>query len=163
MLEALVRNTHHDVSEHVDQSSVGIPCEAGIVSRGRESDHGDVVQTEVEDGVHHPGHRDRGAGTDRHEKRVLGAAEFLALFLLEKRDVALDFIHQPGRKTARPREVRAGHGGDGESGGHGKADRSHVREIGALASEEHLLLGGAIGLAGSEVVTALLRSRLASG
>ena len=37
-----------------------------------------VVQTEVQDGVHHAGHGSASAGTNGHQQRVLWIAELLA-------------------------------------------------------------------------------------
>ena len=46
-----------------------VPCRAGeTVGRG-------VVEAQVQDRVHHPGHRDRRPGPDAHEQRVVVAAE----------------------------------------------------------------------------------------
>ena len=56
--ELVVRNLEDDVSEHVDESSVGIECESAVVAFLSESFERAVVEPEVEDGIHHAGHGD---------------------------------------------------------------------------------------------------------
>ena len=75
--------------------------------RGQALDR-DLVEPEVEDGVHHPGHRDRGARADGDEERVARVAEALARALLERGDV----LGRPRRRgrpgRSRPRPCRRG-------------------------------------------------------
>ena len=62
-------DAEHGAAEHLDQPPVGVEREpfAAVLPQ---TDHRLVVQAHVEDGLHHPGHRDRGAGADRDEQRV---------------------------------------------------------------------------------------------
>ena len=61
-----------------------------------------AVQPEVQDRVHHPGHRDRGAGAHRHEQRIAGIPEPLAGLGLEPRHVLVDLRPRPRRGASRP-------------------------------------------------------------
>ena len=79
-----------DLAVHLDQAAVRVEREPWVAGRGREPLDRDVVQAEVEDRVHHPGHRDRGAGADGDEQRVGRVPEALPGLLLEPRDVVVD-------------------------------------------------------------------------
>ena len=93
--EEMPIDTVDDLAVHLDQPAIGVAREARVPGGGGEPVHRDVVQAEVEDRVHHPGHRDRRARADRHEERVAGIAEPLPGALLE-----------PPRR-ARPSPARA--------------------------------------------------------
>ncbi|GIV00593.1 MAG: hypothetical protein KatS3mg014_2208 [Actinomycetota bacterium] len=139
LLERLARHAHHDLPEHLDEAAVRVAREPEIPARlPRQTLHRGVVQTEVEDGVHHARHRELGAGTHRDEERVLGVAEAAPHPLLEAREVLLHLLHQSLGELA-PAQVRdARLGGDREPRGHRKAHVRHLGEIGALPAEEVL-------------------------
>ena len=65
---------------HLDQAAVRVVGEARVAGALGEPADGVVVQAEVEDRVHHPGHRDRGAGADGDEQRVSGSPNRLPVF-----------------------------------------------------------------------------------
>jgi hypothetical protein len=50
-----------DLAEHLQQPPVGVEREPAVAGARRETLDRLVVQAEVEDRVHHPGHRDGGA------------------------------------------------------------------------------------------------------
>ena len=81
-----------DLAVHLDQPPVRVVGEARVAGRRGEPLDRLVVQAEVEDRVHHPRHRDRGARADRDEQRVGRVAEALAGALLEPRDVLVDLV-----------------------------------------------------------------------
>ena len=83
LLEVLLRDLGHDVAEHLDEAPVRVVGEARVAGAGGQALHADVVQAEVEDGVHHPGHRELGAAAHRDQQGVLRVAEALADGLLE--------------------------------------------------------------------------------
>ena len=60
MLEVCTVDTEHDASVHRDESTVGVVGETLVVGHGRQTLHTLIVQTEVEDRVHHAGHRELG-------------------------------------------------------------------------------------------------------
>ena len=70
LLEAVAVDAVDDLAEHLDQAAVRVEGEARVPGRGGEPLGRGVVQAEVEDRVHHPGHRDRGARADGDEQRV---------------------------------------------------------------------------------------------
>src|SRR5439155_7520670 len=97
----------HDPTEHRDEPTVGVPCEPGIRD-SRERFHGGVVQTQVEDRVHHPGHRELGAGPNGDEQWVRGIAKATADLRLDGREPVLHLLPEAGWKTAAPRVCIAG-------------------------------------------------------
>ena len=71
LLEAVPVDAVHDLAVHLDQPAVGVEREARVRrSRRRALRPCHVVQAEVEDRVHHPGHRDRRARANRDEQRL---------------------------------------------------------------------------------------------
>ena len=78
VVEALALHVHDDPPEHLDEAAVGIPAEALVAGQRDQAVERLLVEPQVEDGVHHPGHRELGARADRHEERVRGVAEALA-------------------------------------------------------------------------------------
>ncbi len=95
-LEGLLRNLHHDVGEHLDEAAVGIVDEAlelRVGIPGDQASRDGVVDAEVQDGVHHAGHRRARAGADGDEQRVGGVAKLLLVDLLDLGESFLDLRH----------------------------------------------------------------------
>ena len=82
LLEHVAGDVEHDLAEHLHEPAVRVVREALVARLLGEALHRVVVEPEVEDGVHHPGHRERRARTHRHEQRIDGVAEALAHLLL---------------------------------------------------------------------------------
>ncbi len=135
-LETMAVDAVDDLAEHLDQAPVRVACEARVARRPDEPSHGVVAQAEVEDRVHHPRHRDRGAGAHGQEERVLGVAEALSGLLLEAGDVLVDLVVEPWNLVAAVHERAAGVGGDGEAGGDGNPELGHLSQPDSLAAEE---------------------------
>ena len=112
----------------------------------REALHRVVVEAEVEDGVHHPGHRERRTRTHRHEQRVVGVAEPLAHLRprAPRARRATSSIRPSGSASPRGHVGVARVGGDREAGRHGQAEVRHLGEVRALAAEQELLLLAAL-------------------
>ena len=98
LFEMLVIDAHHHVAEHVDQAAVGVVGEPLVARRLGQALDRLVVQAQVQDRVHHAGHRRRGAGAHRNQQRVLVVAELLAELLFEHGDVLVDLVHQRFRE-----------------------------------------------------------------
>ena len=65
VLERLVLDAHRGRAEHVDQAAIAVVGEPGVAGLlGQALDRG-VGQAEVQDRVHHAGHRQRGARSGR--------------------------------------------------------------------------------------------------
>ncbi len=157
-LEQLAVDVEHGLAEHLDQPPVGVPGEtlvAGLL--GQAGDAG-VVQPEVQDGVHHPGHRVLPAGAHADQQRVVGVAEGLAHRLLERGEVGGHLVGQLGWRLPGPQVGRAGLGGDHEAGWHREPQDGHLGEVGALAAQQVLHVLAALG----EVVHVLRHGDLRS-
>ena len=125
-----------DLAVHLDETPIRVVREAWVAGDGGEALDGDVVQAEVENRVHHPGHRHGGAGAHRDEERIGRVAEALAGSLLECSDVLVDLRPElDGHLSGRHRRP-AGVGGDGEPSRDGDAERRHLREADPLPPEE---------------------------
>ena len=95
------------------------------------------MRPEVEDRVHHPGHRELGAGADAHEERVRGVAEALAGLRLDLADRLEDVVPEAvGQLLAGGEVVVAGLGRDREAGRDRQARVGHLGEARALAAEQ---------------------------
>ena len=139
VLVALTGDAAADVAEHLDEAPVGVPGEALVVGPTREPLDRLVVQPEVEDGVHHPGHRLARAAADRDEQRVVGVAQLLVGLFLEAFQRLGHLILHPLREGAVGLHV--GHarlGGDREAGGHalGTEHARHLSDVRALAAQQ---------------------------
>ena len=147
LLEVLLADFHDDVGIHLNETTVAVVCETAVVGLDRESLHHFVVETEVEDGVHHAGHGSAGAGTHGNEQRIVQRAELLADELFELGNVLHDLgLDRVVDDFAVIVVLRAGFGGDGETLGHGHAELGHLRKVRAFAAEHCASV--AIGLAG---------------
>ena len=133
--------SEHDAGEHRDESGVGVVGESLVAAQAREGRSGVVVETEVENGVHHAGHGELGAGPHRDQERIASVAEATAHALFEACDRRGDL----GIEAAGPSLVHEGatrRRGDGEAGRHGETQTGHLREIGTLAPEEGAKMHG---------------------
>ena len=138
VLEFLPVDPEHDPAVHGDEPAVRVVGEPLVLRRGRKSLHTPVIETEVQDGVHHSRHRELRTGTDRNEKWVPGIAQRSAHLLLEHCDVTLDlFVEALRPTTVHVRPARIGR--DGEPMGHGKTENTHhLGEVRTLATEKVL-------------------------
>ncbi len=75
LFKLLFGEFHDDVGEHLDKAAIAVICKALVSGHLRNALDNNVVDSEVEDGVHHSGHRGSRAGTDRNKKRVGGVAK----------------------------------------------------------------------------------------
>jgi hypothetical protein len=140
VLEQLAVDVEDGLAEHLDQPAVGVPGEALAAGLGGQPAHRLVVEADVEDGLHHPGHRGGGPGAHRHQQRVRRVAERLAHRLLQRRQVLGHLVGQLRRGAAVLEVEAAGVGGDGEPGGHRQPQVGHLGQVGALAAQQVLLV-----------------------
>ena len=128
---------HDNVGEHLDETAVRVICKAGIAGLLGEALDRDIVETQIQDRVHHTGHGCAGAGTDGDQKGILSVAELLALHAFKpcKRfeDLLLSvFVDGPAIVVV----VRAGLSGDREAVRDGQTDIGHFRKVCSLAAQE---------------------------
>jgi hypothetical protein len=156
VFEQAVIKAEDDVGIHLDEAAIAVPGEAGVAAHCGEALDRAVVEAEVEDGVHHAGHGDAGAGADRDQERIGGVAEAFAGDLFDVGDAGGGFGAQGvGEAFALGIIERADRGGDGEARRDGQADGGHFGEVGALAAEQILIAVAAVGNAAAEAVNVL--------
>ena len=104
LLEAVPVDAVDDLAVHLDEPAVRVVREARVAGGRRETLDRDVVQAEVEDRVHHPGHRDRRARAHGDEERLARVAEALAGAPFERRQRVRRSRRRgrPGRFHPRP-------------------------------------------------------------
>jgi len=66
-IEFFLTDTEHDAGEHRDEAAVGVPGETRVAGELREARDGGIVEAQVQDRVHHAGHRDARAAADGDE------------------------------------------------------------------------------------------------
>ncbi len=145
-VELFSGNVQDDPRVHRDEASVGVVCEALVASLLGEPFDRIVVEPEVEDRVHHAGHREFGSRANAHQQRVGRIADPLAHLVLEARSRLLELGVEAGRPAVL--HVRAARvGGDREAMRYREPEhRRHLGQVGALATEEvlHLHRGSAV-------------------
>ena len=82
-VEIGLAHAHNDIREHLDESSVGIICKSRIAGLCSKALDRDIIQTKVQDCIHHTGHGCSRAGTNGDKKRVLSIAKLLSLYSLK--------------------------------------------------------------------------------
>ncbi len=137
-LELVVVNTQHHVAEHLDEAAIGVPHETGIVGAGDHRLDRIGIQAEVQNGVHHTGHRGRGTGAHRDQQRIRAFAERLArrLFQTLERGLHLSADQIVQRLLADLIVLGARFRRDGKSWGNWQAESGHVGKVCALAPEQ---------------------------
>ncbi len=135
-LEPMSVDAFDHLAEHLDQPPVRVEREPRVARARAETRRRLVVQAEVEDRVHHPGHRDSRARAHRDEQRIVIRAEPLAGPLLEPRHVLVDLVLEPVGQVALDQRRTARVGGDREPRGHRDAHRGHLRQADSLAPQE---------------------------
>ena len=138
-LEGVGRHVHHDLAEHLDEPAVGVAGEphvaAGLFGQPLQRL---LVEAQVQDGVHHAGHRELRSGADAHQQRVAGIAEPLAHGGLERLHVRLDLVRQAVREPIGIEVGQARLGADREPVRDRQAHVRHLGEVGPLATQQVL-------------------------
>ena len=82
----------HDVAVHLHEAAVAVVGEAGVTRFACQAFYHFVVEAEVEDGVHHTGHRGAGTATHAHEQGIGGIAELLVGELFDVFDATFNIV-----------------------------------------------------------------------
>ena len=139
-----MRDAHHDLAKQRREPSIRIERETQITRLFRQTLHCLFVQPEIENRIHHAGHRERRARAHRNEQRVLRIAKLLADLLFDLLQAVLDlFPHAFGKVLVVVEEGVAGFGGHDESGRHGQSGARHLTESGAFSAEQAFVVTGA--------------------
>ena len=76
-LEVMMVDAEHHIGIHGDETAIAVLGKTPVAGFLRKRLHRDVVEAEIEHGVHHARHRRAAAGAHRDQQRILGVAEFL--------------------------------------------------------------------------------------
>ena len=157
MLEAVVLDTKDDVAEHLDEAPEGVPHKARVARAGDHRLDGFGREAQIEDGIHHAGHRGRGTRAYRDQQRIGAVAEGLAGGRLETRDGGIKLGAQQLVQFALADlvELGAGLGGDGETWRHRQADARHIGQVGTLAAQQRTHAALPLGLAVTKEIDVL--------
>ena len=136
-LKVFLADFHNDVGEHLDETSVAVPSPSGVAGFLCQDFHNVVVETEVEDCVHHTGHRRSCARANGNEKRIFFITEFHTRLIFEFGDVFHNFRFDVVVDLSAVLIVlSASLGSDGETERNRKTDVGHFCEVCAFAAEK---------------------------
>ena len=136
VLERVLVNAEHHVAVHLDEAAIRIVSEATVARLGGQAAHGVIVETQVQNRVHHSRHGELGAAADRDEHRVRRVAELLAHQLLEPLQGRFDLLVDLRRELAAPLpEQVARVRRDGKARRDRQPSVRHLGQAGALATE----------------------------
>ncbi len=151
-----LRLLHHHVGVHHHQAPVGVEDEARVARAGNEPLARLRGQPDVQDRLHHAGHRAARTGAHGDEQGPLhvaeGGADHAAHSLEGRADLGVEPLGDP------PPDLQvlvADLGGDGEAGGDGDAEVRHLGEVRPLAAEQGLHGRAAVRTAGAEEIHTL--------
>ena len=147
-------HAEHHIAVHLYEAAVGVVNEVGVVGfLGHALCHG-VVQTEVEDGVHHTGHGSARTRANADEQRVSGVAELAVHQVLYMLYGSQHLIVQEFHNLLLPYLIVlvAGVGRDGESRRNGHTYQVHLGAVSALSAQHFTHLGITFSLSVSEGV-----------
>src|SRR5713101_1493525 len=161
VLELFAIDTHHGLPEHLDEAAPGVERKALVFGQGRQAFGGLFIKAEVENRVHHAGHRELGPGANADQQGIVWVAEVLAGLPFEGLQRGGGLLPHSGRELAFVGEVgAAGFGRDGEAGWDGHARLGHLGGARALAAQEVARLSVCAARGGGsfpEVVDPLMR------
>ncbi len=136
VVQALGGDAQHDLAEHLHEAAVGVPGEAFVAGELHQALQCVLVDAQVEHGVHHARHRNRGAGSGRDQQRIRGIAEALARGLFDGQQCLLGLCPHVFREVLVVSVVgAAGAGGDGETGGDGQLGPEHLGQAGPFPAQ----------------------------
>ena len=145
-LKALFGKLHDDVGIHLDKAAVAVISEPLVIGQNLDPFDDLVVDAEVEDRVHHAGHRGARARTDRNEQRIARVAELFAGDLLHFGEILINLrLDFGGDGFAVFIITGAGLGCDGEALRDRHAEVGHLGQVRALSAEQLAHLAVALG------------------
>ena len=134
--EEIAFDIQNGLAEHLDQSTVGVPCETLVATDSSKTVDGFVVQTDVEDGFHHAGHGELCARADRDKQRILGIAQLATHFFFDLAKCDGHFSIETFGGLAVVQVDAARFGGNCESGRNRQAELRHLCQVRTLTSEQ---------------------------
>jgi hypothetical protein len=145
VLEVVPLDVKDGLAEHLDQAPVGVPREALVLGELGQAGDGCIAHADVEDRLHHPGHRELRTGAHRDQQRVGRVTQRAPDLGLEAGEL---LGHLLGHLRGDGTTVQVGPAGIGrhrEARGDVETDLDHLGEVGALSAEQVLLVLVALG------------------
>ena len=103
----------------LQEAAVGVIGKSWVGGQLRQSFDDFIVDAEVEQGTHHPGHGNRSPGTNRDEQRIDRIAEFGSLTDFHLKQRSLHFFHGSlGNALPETLVLEVGLGGNDETKSH---------------------------------------------
>ena len=129
--------THDDIAEHLNKTTIGIISETLVVRLCFNDFNNRVVHTEIENGVHHTRHGSPRAGTYGYQKRILRIPQLLARRSLQPRDILVDlFLNFRCNLLTIVVVANARFRRDGKSGRNRHAQVAHLGKVRSLAAKQ---------------------------
>ena len=142
---------HDHIRIHHDQPAIGVVGETLVTGFLNQSLDRLAGQTDVQDGFHHSRHGTAGAGSDGHEKRIRGVAEFGTHDFFHFKHGQPDLFIQFDRIfLAVLIKIGANIRGDRKARRYRNSKVGHLRQVGALSSQQFFHLRFSVGLASTE-------------
>ena len=146
LLEMMVVDTEHDLPVHLDETPIAVIGKTLIAALARQPDDRLVVETEVEHGIHHPGHRNPRPRPHGNQQRIVRVAKPRAERALERGEPVGHLVSQVGGiGFFMCVEVGADLGRNREPGRHRQSEIAHLGETRALAAQQVFHIGAALG------------------
>ena len=147
----------NDVAEHLDETTIAVPGVAFRTGFFSQNADGLVVQTNVQNGIHHTGHGFTSAGTAGNQQRqVFGVAELLAHRGFNALHCSFNFSLEAFRiGLAVVVEVRADFRGNGKTSWNRQIVRCHFSKVRAFSAEQFAHVFVAVGLAFFKTINVL--------
>ena len=141
------------VGIHHQETTIRVIGKSFVIGSFGQTFNGFIIQTEVQNGIHHTGHRNAGAGTNREEQRVVGITEFFAHNFFNTGNGITNLIFQIGGiLMVIVVIVGADFGRNRKSGRHRQTDLVHFRKVGTFTAQEISHRGIAFGFAVSKCI-----------
>ena len=153
LLKELMVHLEHHVAKHLDESAIGVIGEPGVVGFDDEPLHDPAVEPQVQDRVHHAGHRDGRPGADRNQQRVLRIPELFSRDPFQPREPLPELgLHSGWPPLLQIVELPAHLSGDGEPRRHRHAEIRHLGQVGPLPPEQRFHRGATVRLPAAEPI-----------
>ena len=137
LLEWLRGHFLHHFGVYLDEAAIGVPRRSPVAHHRAQPLDDFVVDAQIEDGVHHAGHGNAGAGAHRHQQRIGGRAKLVADGLFQFGDALADGPGQPlGQRIPTGQIVAADLRGDNEPRRHRQSQLCHLAQIASLAAKK---------------------------
>ena len=131
------RNFLYNITEHLDETAITVHGKPSVFRQSSQTLHAVVVQTQIQDGVHHARHGDHSTGTNGYQQRIFRASEGFAGYFLQLSDLFINGINQVLCNGLAFFIVPvARFGSDRKAKRYRQTDSGHFRQVGTLSSEK---------------------------